>query len=177
MRAPGQRTEGARVPELGTEGSRVPEAGTSVGEELAAAVPGTEQEPDLAEAGPGAAPDVGGRDGIGLDGSGLKGTGQGAGPDGIGLDGSGPDGTGQRAGPDGIGLDGSGPDDSEQNGSEPDTGAGSRPDRRPAEGPDGAEVLAVAETVPAGRSCASRRICWHCSFTAACPWRCSARGS
>ncbi len=150
MRAPGQGTEGARVPELGTEGSRVPEAGTSVGEELAAAVPGTEQEPDLAEAGPGAAPDVGGRDGIGRDGSGLKGTGQGAGPDGIGLDGSGPDGigqragpdgigldgsgpdgTGQRAGPDGIGLDGSGPDDSEQNGSEPDTGAGSRPGRRP----------------------------------------------
>ena len=128
----------------------MPEAGTSVGEELAAAVPGTEQEPDLAEAGPGAAPDVGGRDGIGLDGSGLKGTGQGAGPDGIGLDGSGLDGIGQRAGPDGIGLDGSGlkgtgqgagpdgigldgsgPDDSEQNGSEPDTGAGSRPGRRP----------------------------------------------
>ena len=137
MRAPGQGTEGARVPELGTEGSRVPEAGTSVGEELAAAIPGTEQEPDLAEAVPVAAPDVGGRDGIGLDGSGLKGTGQGVGPDGIGLDGSGPtaggpaDGTGQRAGPDGIGLDGSGPDNSEQNGSEPDTGGGSRPGRRP----------------------------------------------
>jgi hypothetical protein len=131
MRAPGQGTEGARVPELGTEGSRVPEAGTSVSEELAAAaVPGTEQEPDLAEAGQGAAPDGTALDGTGLDGTGLDGTGQRAGLDGIGPrpgpDGAGPD----SSGPDGTVLDGAGPDDSEQNGSGPDTGR-RRPGRRP----------------------------------------------
>ena len=93
----------------------MPEAGTSVGEELAAAVPGTEQEPDLAEAGPVAAPDVGGRDGTALDSTGrertrLEGTGQGVGPDRTGQDG-----TWQRAGQDGIGLDG-GPDSAGQDG-------------------------------------------------------------
>src|ERR1022692_1535994 len=158
-RAPGRWTEGARVPELGTEGSRVPEAGTSVSEELPAAVPGTEQEPDQTEAGQGAGPDGTGQgagpDGTGLDGTGLDGTGQGAGPDGAGpdgtgLDGTGLDGTGLRAGPEDAGLDGAGldsignaagsdsseqddseQDDSEQDDSEQDTGRGRRPGRRP----------------------------------------------
>jgi len=103
----------------------VPEAGTSVSEELPAAVPGTEQEPDQAEAGQGAGPDGTGLDGTGqgagTDGTGLDGTGQGAGPDGTGLDG-----TGQGAGPDGTGQDSSEQDDSGQ-----DTDPGRRPGRKP----------------------------------------------
>jgi len=117
----------------------VPEAGTSVSEELPAAVPGTEQEPDQAEAGQdagldgtgqGAGPDGTGLDGTGHagQGAGLDGTGhagQGAGPDGTGLDGTGLDGTGQGAGPDGSGQDSSEQDDSGQ-----DTDPGRRPGRK-----------------------------------------------
>ena len=118
----------------------MPEAGTSVSEELPAAVPGTEQEPDQAEAGQdaglagtgqGAGPDGTGRDGTGHagQGAGPDGTGhagQGAGPDGTGLDGTGLDGTGQGAGPDGSGQDSSEQDDSGQ-----DTDPGRRPGRKP----------------------------------------------
>jgi len=132
----------------------VPEAGTSVSEELPAAVPGTEQEPDQAEDGQGAGPDGTGLDGTGPDGIGLDGTGQRAGPGSTEQDGSGqgagPDGSGNAAGQDGTGLDGTGSaagsdsseqdgfeqdgseqDGSEQDGSEQDTGRGRRPGRRP----------------------------------------------
>src|ERR1039457_4940197 len=115
-RAPGRGTEGARVPELGTEGSRVPEAGTSVSEELSAAVPGTEQEPDQTAAGQDAGPA----------GTGLDGTGQRAGPEDTGLDG-----TGNAAEQDSSEQDDSEQDGSEQDGSEQDPRRGRRLGRRP----------------------------------------------